>query len=58
MLVWFDPKHVAAPAPPAASDALPQVTLGAPTDRGGGKAGEVAGDEDPTPASTPEKSTP
>ena len=32
MVVWFDPKHSAAPAAAAQSDTLPQVTLGAPVD--------------------------
>jgi len=32
MLLWFDATHAAAPVAPVASDTLPQVTLGAPTD--------------------------
>jgi len=62
MLVWFDPKHAAAPPPPTASDTLPQVTLGAPTDRGDGTDSDFAGAEDAAPvavpATTPGKATP
>ena len=32
MLLWFDASHAAAPVAPVASDTLPQVTLGAPSD--------------------------
>ena len=53
MLVWFDPKHAAAPPPPTASDTLPQVTLGAPTDRGDGTDSDVAGAEDAAPVAVP-----
>ena len=34
LLVWFDASHPAAPATPAMTDSLPQVTLGAPVDPG------------------------
>ena len=49
MLVWFDPKHAAAPVKPAPSDSLPQVTLGAPTDRGGGATADAISEEEPAP---------
>jgi rod shape-determining protein MreC len=50
MLVWFDPKHAAAPAPRAASDQLPQVTLGAPADRAAEGSEDGASTESPPPA--------
>jgi rod shape-determining protein MreC len=45
MLLWFDPKHPAAPSTHQQSDTLPQVTLGAPADRpSAGIAGATADD--------------
>ena len=51
MLVWFDAKHPAAPAPRNANDQLPQVTLGAPTERSGEAAPEDREGSEPQPAS-------
>jgi rod shape-determining protein MreC len=55
MLVWFDARHPAAPATAAQSDTLPQVTLGAPTDRASADLAEDAADDIP-PAAEPQPS--
>ena len=49
MLLWFDASHAAAPVAPVASDTLPQVTLGAPSDA----AESEPAAEDTSPEATP-----
>lgn len=57
MLVWFNAKHPAAPATPAQSDTLPQVTLGAPTDRSAAADADTTDEEDAPPPSFEPPST-
>jgi rod shape-determining protein MreC len=56
MLVWFDASHPAAPATKAATD-LPQVTLGAPTDRSGEGPTDEAAEGPPSAESAPDTAT-
>ena len=55
LLLWFDPKHPAAPPSPALNDTLPQVTLGAPKD---GPTADQADAETPAAATAPTAPTP